>query len=193
MRRETIIHGDKLLEVIRCELKNALRKERIAASEEAEFYLVNLLGDYHLMGNVPTLDDESRPLGCMFMEALAMAQAEKAARLKRIADGTLIVLGFYEDSIRRSIVDASYYRSIGGSAYDALADSAVSDALFVEIYAELAAKFSGIVAALSRMAPWNRSVSSDAQLVSIYRRWLASGDEKLKRLLEREGIDTEEQ
>lgn len=191
MRNGLIIHGDRLLEVIRCELRTALLKEGADASEEAEFYLVNLLNAYHLAGNVPDLDDECKPVGVLFMEAMSRATAEKAALLKRIGDGTLIALGFYEDSIRRSIVDSSYYMGIGGSAYDALADITVSDALFADVYAELAAKFSLIVGALARMAPWNRA-DSDAQIISIYRRWLESGDEKLKRLLEREGIDTEE-
>jgi hypothetical protein len=191
MRDATIIHGNKLLEVIRYELKSALAKEQAAASEEAEFYLVNLLNEYHMAGNVPILADESRPLGVLFMEALSKTPTEKAALLKRIGDGTLIALGFYEDSIRRSIVDTSYYMNIGGSAYDALADIAIGDTPFVDIYAELAAKFSRIVSALSWIAPWNRA-GSDAELLSIYKRWLESGDAKLKGLLEREGIDTDE-
>lgn len=188
MKTDLIIHGKKLPEILREQLRCALSLESISASEEAEFYLVNLLNEYHMVESMPMLDDEHKPLGVMFLEAMSKAPAVKAIELKRIGDGTLLALGFFADSIRRSIVDRSYYVEIGGSAYDALSDVVVCDQQFAEIYAELASKFSNLVEALARIAPWNRA-SSNTELMQIYSRWLESGDEKLERLLRKEGID----
>ncbi|MFH1830051.1 MAG: hypothetical protein ABH871_04665 [Pseudomonadota bacterium] len=187
MKNEQIIHGKKLPEVLREQLKYALSLESIKASEETEFYLVNLLNEYHMAGNVLGLDNEHKPLGIMFMEAMSKAPSIKAVELKRIGDGTLITLGFFADSVRRSIVDRSYYLSIGASAYDELADVVVCDSEFAEIYAELASNFLSLIEALARIAPWNRA-SSNTELMQIYSRWLESGDEKLEHLLRKEGI-----
>ncbi len=189
MRSDTIIHGNKLIEVIRDQLRHALTSEGIDASEEAEFYLVNLLNDYHQATNVSVLE-EARPLGVIFLEAMAERPGIRASQLKRIGDGTLIGLGFFREIIEKSIVDRSYYLTIGGAAYDALSDVLVCDAHFAHVYAWLAKNFPGLVEALARMAPWNRA-SSNRELMMIYRRWLESGDEKLADLLEEEGISTE--
>ena len=189
MRDERIIHGNKLLEVIREQLKRALMTERVATSEEAEFYLVNLLGDYHQAESFHVLE-EKRPLGVVFLEAMSMSPGSKASELKRIGDGTLIGLGFFHDIVRKGIVDRSYYLTIGGLAYDSLSDVVMNDSQLADIYAELASKFPGLVQALAHIAPWNKA-SSDSDIMMIYRRWLASGDERLGELLRREGISVE--
>lgn len=190
MGNERIIHGNKLTEIIRDQLKRAIVMESVDASEDTEFYLVNLLSDYHQAGSVSVLD-EKRPLGVVFLEAMSMSRSSKVPQLKRIGDGTLIGLGFFRDVIRRGIVDSSYYLTIGGLAYDALSDVVAGDSQFADIYAELAANFPGLVEAIAHIAPWNQA-SSNSELMMIYRRWLESGDEKLAELLKKEGISTED-
>jgi hypothetical protein len=186
MEHHAIIDGRRLKEVLWEELRAALRSEAVAASEHAEFYLVNLLSDAHASGAL-ALPDHERPLGLRYIEAMTAPQAEKARRLKAIGDTTLIAIGLFADSLRRGIVDPNYYVAIGGAAYGALADGCGIDDVLAEIYAELAAKFALLAAALARVAPWNRP-SSDAQLYDVLLRWQASGDARLGDLLRREGL-----
>ena len=185
---ERIIHGNKLSEVIMEQLRHALADEGVVASDEAEFYLVNLLSDYHTAENL-TVFDEERPLSIVFLEALSKSPRVKLAELKRIGDGTLIGLGFFHDIIRKGIVDRSYYLTIGGLAYDSISEVAVCDSQFADIYAELAAKLSSLVEVLAHIAPWNKA-RSDRELMMIYKRWLANGDERLADLLKKAGIIT---
>ncbi|MFA4873808.1 MAG: hypothetical protein WC956_00735 [bacterium] len=187
MNEGLIIHGARLREIIRDDLQRALSLEKIEASEHAEFYLVNLLNDYHMAGRLPGIDEEERPLGVRFMEAMSMDGSSKARSLKQIGDGTLLALGLFAENLRRSIVSTSYYVTIGGSAYETLSGVLVCDPLFAEVYAELASKFASLVDALGRISPCNRA-SSNTELLSIYRRWRESGDERLGQILEQEGL-----
>lgn len=154
-----------------------------------EFYLVRLLGDYHTASEVHVLEEET-PLGILFLEAMSKAPSQRASELKRIGDGTLIGLGFFQDIVRQGIVDKGYYLTIGGLAYDYLSDVTPLDSQFADVCAELSANFKKLVDVLARIAPWNRA-SSNSELMMIYRRWQESGDERLADLLEREGISTQ--
>ena len=190
MRNETIIHGERLLEVIKGELERAMAEEHVRASDETEFYLVNLLNDYQTASEVHLLEDD-KPLSIIYLEAMSKSPNARATDLKRIGDGTLIGLGFFEEVVHKGLVDRKYYMTIGGLAYDHLAELAICDSQFSDIYAELGAKFSRLVGVLSRIAPWNRA-KSNSELMLIYRRWLETGNEKLAELLEKEGIPTED-
>lgn len=183
---ERIIHGNKLSEVIMEQLRRALADEGVVTSDEAEFYLVNLLSDYHTAENLSVFE-EAKPLSIVFLEALSKSRNTKLVELKRIGDGTLIGLGFFHDIIRKGIVDRSYYLTIGGLAYDSLAEIVAHDSQFADVYAELAAKFSNLVEVLAHIAPWNRA-RSDKELMMIYRRWIASGDARLAELLKKAGM-----
>ncbi|MBN1282747.1 MAG: hypothetical protein JXA24_03115 [Proteobacteria bacterium] len=187
MDRSQIIHGERLKETIREELRRALSQESVTAGEATEFYLVNLLTDFHGADCSRSIEDEGRPIGIRFMEALSQGSGSKARELKEIGDSTLIVLGLFAESVRRSIVDESYYMSIGGSAYEALSGVLVCDAVFARIYAELACKFAAYVGVLARIAPWNRA-HTETDILNLYRRWVETGDEKLAEELRSEGI-----
>ncbi len=187
MKEGLIIHGARLREIIRDDLKRALLLERVVTSEDAEFYIVNLLSEYHDAARLPEFYEEERPLGVRFMEAISEEGSDKTQSLKRIGDCTLLALGFFAESMRRGIVGTSYYMHIGGCAYETLSGVLVSDPLFAEIYAELASKFVSLVGALFRMSPCNKA-SSNMELLNIYRRWRKNQDERLAEILEREGI-----
>ncbi len=77
---------------------------------------------------------------------------------------------------------------MGGGAYGSLSHQ-VKQKHFQELYYELAIKFAALVDVLSEVAPWSQHIDN-RQLVQIYAKWLETGDEKLKEVLEREGIDT---
>ncbi len=191
MKGELIIQGNRLRETIREQLQQALSMEAVRASIETEFYLVNLLSDVHDAGHLQSVHESEKPLAQSFLEAMQEPSASRALQLKGIGDATLVTLGFFAESIRRSIMGTSYYLAIGNAAYDELAAINSCDPQFAAIYAELAAKFAELTEVLAHLAPWNRALT-DAELVNLYRRWLATGDEHLAEQLRQAGIISDE-
>ncbi|MBT3182826.1 MAG: hypothetical protein HN337_10030 [Deltaproteobacteria bacterium] len=185
-----IIHGSKLTEILREKVQKALEKQRIETMDLVEFYIVNLLEEFHSAEGTMASGEEAieKPLSILLMEAMSGSQAKQQRCLRQVGDKALVVAGFFGDNINRGLMDASYYISIGGSAYSTLANIHGSSGTFSDLYNELSKKFAGFVDVVSSVAPWNNA-NTDADLVRIYERWIATGDDTLKELLERKGID----
>lgn len=187
---ETIIHGSKLKEVLREDLKNALSRQSIDTPEIAEFYLFNLLQQFHnaegtfLNRGSYALE---RPLAILLLEAVTGDLAKQMRCLRQVGDTALMIAGFFADHLHRSLMKPSYYVSVGKSAYGNLAQIHEAEGTFFDLYMELATKFAQFADAISMIAPWNIA-QSDADLVRIYERWVITGDETLKELLEAEGL-----
>lgn len=191
MNNSSIIQGSKLKEVLREQIRNAILKEEIAASEVAEFYLVNLLSEYHRMEHLlSSSEDSEKPLAILLLETMNGDSLKRIRSLKRLGDTALLAAGFFADSIRRGPVDSSYYISIGGAAYGSLSYLYEGQVSLAELYSEMAAKFASFVEVLGHVAPWNQNAANDSELIRIYERWLVTGDERLKRVLEEKGICT---
>ena len=192
MGAHRIIQGVGLQEVLREELRAALLRQAIAAAEMTEFYLVNLLSQYHETGGVyrPEAGDPlARPLALLLLEASEGSGQQRIAALRRLGDTALVIAGLYADRVRKTIVDISYYIGMGGSAYGELAELHGGERIFSELYRELSKKFEDFAEVISIVAPWNHA-ASDGDLVRIYERWLETGDEKLEALLREGGIPT---
>lgn len=180
--------------MLRDKVHTAVVKQDVEVSDIAEYYLVNLLDEFqHAKWLFERRGNNliERPLALLLMEAIGKEPQAKIQCLKRVGDTSLILLGFFADSIRRRNVDRSYYTSMGGSAYLSLSELMKAHQTFAQLYGELADKFDQFVDVLAYVAPWNRP-ESDAELLRIYERWLATGDANLKELLERSGISTED-
>lgn len=190
----TIIHGMGLEEALRADIREALAKREVEASELAEFYLVTLLADFHAKGKLADVDIDvgGKPLALLLMEAATDDRRSSIATFRRVGDTALIVASFFAERIRRTLMDISYYISIGTTAYQGASTLIVRDPTTANLYAELAEKFETLSDALSLVAPWNRFVSSNVEVVRLWERWLASGDTCLGELLEKCGIDTKE-
>jgi hypothetical protein len=191
--KNTIIEGARLQEVLREKVQTALCHQDVEVSETTEFYLVNLLDEFlheQFFDGIrgPHADV---PLAIMLLDASNKRPSERASSLKRVGDTSLVISGFFADSIRRGTVDLGYYISIGESAYLSLAEIMGNHKAFREIYDEMGHNFQEFVDVLAAVAPWNRP-TSDAELLQIYERWVATGDDKLKELLDAKGISTEE-
>lgn len=182
------------LEFFRGRVQDAIGHRGIETSEMAEFYLVNLLDEYHETSKFFAMEGDGpvmKPLAEILHEAQLADEAKKRQYLKRLGDTALYVSGFFADYIHKSLVNVDYYIGMGGSAYVSLSSMARQKAL-QELFYELAVKFNVLVDVLAEVAPWSKHVDNQ-RLVQIYARWLESGDERLKEILDREGIDTTEE
>lgn len=191
MDGERILHGATLPEVLREEVQNALSMESIKASEVMEFYLVSLLHELHDAEKLFCMDNSgetAKPLAIMFLEAQNEPPKERERSLRRVGDSALVATGLFADRVRKTILGTRYYISMGSLAYMKLSALFCKDDDFSVLYSELARKFENFAQVISRVAPWNSTVSSNSELVRVYERWLETGDEKLQSLLEKEGI-----
>lgn len=189
-----VLHTSNVMEFFRLRVQKALFNQHIDASEMAEFYLVNLLDEYRESSTLFSLEGEGpvmQPLALILKEANESDLFKKRQQLKRLGDTALYVAGFFADYINKSLVNLDYYISMGGSAYCTLSDLYRQVAI-KELYLELATKFAPLVDVLAEVAPWSSHLNNK-RLIQLYSKWLENGDERLKEILEREGIDTNDE
>ena len=85
-------------------------------------YLVDLLKFYMSADNLYESSDKNgkkaeKMLAQRLLEASSADPLARAELLKRLADSSLYVSGFFGDSLKSKIVDIDYYAEIGGIAY----------------------------------------------------------------------------
>jgi hypothetical protein len=134
----------------------------------AEFYLVNLLSEF-MRGAI----DQS-PLSLKLAQAQTEVPSERARHLKEVGDTSLYVSGFFGESLERRAVALSYYITLGGSAYAALAGLiAMSRAgeTFAGVYGELSDKFPRFVDVLSEVSE-HSALATNRGIVKLYERWV---------------------
>ena len=178
---DAVVRRESASEYFKELVEGALAHQRIAAGELTSFYVVNLLTGFLQQ---PAEDDQT-PLAFRLAEALDAAGMRQRASLKQIGDFSLFVSGFFADSLNRKLVDVDYYVSIGGTAYTAL--SRYETDTFSPVFAELADNFVRFVDVLSEVSE-RASLSSNADLLRLYERWLKTGSRRSGQLLAERGV-----
>lgn len=166
-------------------VESAVMRQRIDVGELTSFYLVNLLCGFVRVGPgaAASLDDE--PLALRLAQALDRGGVEQRARLRSLGDVALFVSGFFSDSLARKTVDVDYYVSMGEYAYGSLSRSEA--AAFASVFAELASKFCSFADVLADVSE-RSALTSNADLLRIYERWLRTGSRRNEQLLVERGI-----
>ena len=162
----------------------ALAHQRLAANELTAFYVVQLLASFVERPSAGG-EDEHAPLALRLGQALEAGGMRQRTTLKHIGDMSLFVSGFFSDSPNRKVVDVDYYVSIGGTAYTAL--SRYETDTFSPVFAELADNFVRFVDVLSEVSE-RASLSSNADLLRLYERWLKTGSRRSGQLLAERGV-----
>ena len=160
-------------------LTDALAKADVQTTEGAEFYLVNLLGDF----TKARITDEPLSL------KLAQTQGDPAARvkvLKEVGDTSLYVTGFFAASLERKLVDTDYYINLGEAAYNELASRLAGSSSIGDIYREMAAKFPRFVDVLIEVR--KRIDFAQSDVVTLYEQWLATRSEWIESRLRELGV-----
>lgn len=183
-----------LTEFFRERVQTAMAKQHLAASDLTEFYLVNLLQEFRKTEKLfeqhgQHLDE--KPLALLLAEAVAGDLQTRIRCLKKLGDVSLYTAGFFGERIKRKPVDIDYYIRMGGGAYSNLSSILNRQKTFAELYGELSTLFPSLVDVLAEVAMATHWKSA-ADLLKIYERWLATGSEALERLLNEEGIPTQD-
>ena len=164
---------------------SSLARQHVQAGDLTTYYLVNLLCQFVRpeARSASALDTE--PLAIQLTRALQTGGSEQRARLRNLGDFSLFTSGFFSDSLRRRAVDVDYYVSMGEYAYGSL--SRRDEDTFAEVFGELATKFVGYMDVLADISE-RTAVTSSADLLRLYEKWLRTGSSRDGKRLVNRGI-----
>jgi hypothetical protein len=166
-------------------IEAAVTRQKLEVGELTSYYLVNLLCGFVRVeqGVRGGLDDE--PLAMRLAQALDTGGREQRARLRSLGDVSLFISGFFSDSLARKTVDLDYYVSMGEYAYGSLSRS--EEETLGDVFGELAAKFCSFVDVLGEVSE-RSALTSNADLLRLYERWLRTGSRRDSQRLAEKGI-----
>lgn len=181
-------------EYFRESVANAMQHQRLAASEEAAYYLVSLLTDFmHTDALFQRTEDGLmlKPLAGWLADAMAATGSEqRQSALRRLGDIALFISGVFANSLNRKLVDIDYYIAMGGTAYGCLsgyARASMTHRALGPLFDELAGKFVAFVDILSEVSDQTH-LGSDTDLLRAYEVWVRSGSARAAQKLRRQGI-----
>jgi hypothetical protein len=181
---EPLVRSESPTEYFRDLVLAAMEHQHLVAGELTSFYIVNLLtGFVHIDADRARAGDE--PLGIRLAKALQAAGVAQRDGLREVGDQSLFISGFFADSLNRSLVDIDYYIQLGERAYGSLARR--GDDAFVDVFDELAEKFTAFVDVLGEVSE-QTAVTSNADLLRLYEKWLRTDSRRRANLLAARGI-----
>ena len=148
-------------------VREAMQAQGVRSPEETEFYLVSLLAR-HLRTHGGLLD---KPHALAYLEAEAGAPPESVQRYKMVGDTALFVAGLFVECLERTVVQPSYYVSLGQLAYRRVSETGASRVR--EMFDALATQFTDLVRVLGEISTRDL-FPSDRDTLRIYRRWLVT-------------------
>ena len=165
-------------------VEGALARQRVDACDLTEYYLVNLLCQYVRLDSRESVALD-QPLAIQLARALDRGGLEQRARLRSLGDFSLFISGFFSESLRRSVVDVDYYKSMGEYAYRSL--SRAEDETFAEVFGELSRKFVGFMDVLSDISE-RTTLGTSTDVLRLYEKWLRTGSQRDGQRLVEHGI-----
>ncbi len=193
-RKRPSLSFENLAEYFKELVEQEINRQKAHISEEASFYLVNLLTNFFKTEKLYTKDTEGNfvevPLALILAKALNADSIEKIQLYKKLGDHSLYVSGFFSESIHRKSIDMKYYVSMGENAYNELSHimKAIkhNEALAL-IYYELSQKFIKLTDILAEVREASR-ITSNKDLLKMYEHWISTKSQRLEKKLIQEGI-----
>lgn len=158
----------------------------------ASEYLARLLEYYittdNLFDDTDAANGKKRrsTLAELFLRAQQSEPSVKRSLLKKLGDTSLYISGFFGDSLKRKIIDVDYYAELGGTAYGALAGD-TDEIELGEVYVDLSRRFIHYVDVLTYISQ-KASIQSDADILRLYDRYIATGSELAREQLLEKGV-----
>ena len=182
---DMLVRAQSPVEFFKEHVEAACARQRLAVSEAASFYVVNMLAGFARIGDpAPDARGSDAALGVRLARALQAAGPSRRQDLQQVGDTSLFIAGFFADSLRRSLVDVDYYMLVGGHAYSSL--GAIDEARSA-IFAELADHFVWFVDILADVSE-RTTMTGDQDLLRLYEKWLLTGSQRSGELLAERGI-----
>ncbi|WP_165856117.1 hypothetical protein [Marinobacter sp. JSM 1782161] len=130
-----------------------------------------------------------RPLALLYKDAHeAAADHERCLILRQLGDQALFIGALFPERYARKGFRQDYFVGMGGGAYDYLADNAASGR---HVFAELSERFAAFLDLAARACTRHPGRSA-RDVLTLYRQWLTSGDERLAEQLRALGISLDD-
>jgi hypothetical protein len=190
-KKERLIRTQPLEEFFCEQVRSAIAKEKIQTSLHTEYYLVRVLLEFCSREALsPPGESQEVPLAILYLKSFHAGRVEGIKLLKQLADFSLYISGFFQDSLNQKNVDLDYYIALGGNAYHRLSSlggiSRPHDT-FSETFVDLSANFRRYMDVLSEISE-NSEMLKDSDLLKLYEKWLTTGSQRLARKLREFGI-----
>ena len=175
-------------------VQDGMKDKGIEANFIVKKYLASLLERYIDVRNLFVEEENtgkmsSQTLAEMFLQAHNTSNKFlREDMLRRTAETSLYISGFFGDSFNKKIVGIEYYIYMGGNAYSILADI-IEESVISDVYVECAERFLNFVEVLSFIS--DRSfVNGNENILSLYERYLQTGSTLARKKLFEKGILT---
>lgn len=169
----------------------ALDSRKVKATPLVEGYLVQLLEHYAFTNNLYSEDEPSgkkrnTTLAELYLKACSSEPPIRNETLKRLADTSLYISGFFGDSLNRKVVDIDYYAGMGGAAYANLA-SLTEEGELSRVYRDFALRFMDFVDVLTHISQ-QALIQTNSDLLRLYDRYVSTGSKLAEEQLIQKGI-----
>jgi hypothetical protein len=185
-RQAVLVAEPNLFDFFRERVETAVAHQRAPVSENAVFYLSNLLTEQARLGGEEEEDDEPTLVELQH-RAVNAPPAEAVTHWRRLGDSSLVVAGFFHESLERRAVSRDYYERMGSTAYRALERLLGGGHGIAEIFAELSGRYRACVEVLSEVRDEARE-RSDSDILKLYEEWLTTGSPRVAERLKALGV-----
>ena len=187
---ERLVSEQTPIEFFRGQLERAMQHQKVSTSAFTEFYLANLLAGCVKGDPLPAPEKgfDEMPLALLYVRATEASRFGRARLLRMLGDSALFITGFFADSLERKLVDAAYYRRMGGQAYARLSREDGWMEYEPAVFAELAGRFAEFADVLSEVSENSRIAHNDLSVLQLYERWVRTGSRRAAALLAEQGI-----
>jgi hypothetical protein len=182
-------------EYFRSEVHSAIASLKINLDSQLEYYLVNLLCDFIEPQKDSTSEQQidvlSTPLAFMLKTAMEASPETQVKIYKRLGDTSLYFAGFFQEYFNRKTFDVGYYITMGSTAYSNISEIVKyrhNDAHFTKMYQDLAKEFKNLVEVIATISEQFMD-RTDRNILATYERWTKTQSDRLRKILENEGIN----
>jgi hypothetical protein len=191
---DKLIVDVNVTEYFRKSVSMAVVNQSVDATEDALYYVVNLLTRFADSNAFFQENDEGprvTPLAKLYARAVEKkSESERRQAMRRLGDVALFVSGLFADSLKNRLVDIDYYIGMGGAAYGYVSESirgTERDDTYSDVFSELAAKFHAFVDILAEVSE-RSALRSNTDLLRTYEVWLKTGSRRAEKKLREFGI-----
>ncbi|HXH30935.1 MAG TPA: hypothetical protein VNJ01_09000 [Bacteriovoracaceae bacterium] len=136
------------------------RKSLCPVPESIIFYSSDVLDKFALSEDFFEMSEgkvREKILGMKLLEATQLGREEQRRTYKEVADMSLIVCGYFSESVNKKIIDTHYYAQLGKMAYSHLNQVSPSFLDIPSFYHMLATCFESMTSLMMILAAKNRA------------------------------------
>jgi hypothetical protein len=124
-----------------------------------------------------------------WLESFSKNPTEQFFQLQSLGDFALFTSGFFNEYVRKSMLDQDYYFAIGGQAYERAGHirESISAERAMNTYFELAEGFKEFAEIFAELSDQSL-LSNDKDTLKLYEKWLEQKSARIARMLAENGI-----